>query len=90
MSIELGDLQQDEIQIGKFKFVVKEVPFADIAELLNSDDVNLGIEIVKLAVYHDGKPLGEDVNKLGAGTVLKLAKEANRLNGLSSDDEKKD
>jgi len=81
-------LEQYEIKIKDVVFTVCELPFSEVQIILDGENTNLGIELVKKSVQVGGKPIGDAISGYGTRTVRLLIKEATDVNGFNDDEGK--
>lgn len=71
------------IMIDDQEYVVQEVKMKDILPLMGNEDINLGVELVKLSVFKDGNLIGDDILEMGFGAFQKLMEASNDVNGVN-------
>lgn len=75
-------LKSESIELNGQKFTVKELTPRVVLPLLASEPDQLAIEIAKLSVHIDSKPVGDDLLDMGFGTFNKLLTAVTEINGL--------
>jgi len=69
--------------VGEYE--VREATVAECLPLMNNEEVNIGLELCKLCVTKENKPLGDSVMDLGFSTFQQLMAAVNRVNGLGDE-----
>ena len=81
-------LKSKVVMIDDTKYEVREITIGEVMPILprlnNEDEAQEAqMDIMKLCIVKDDKPMCEDVLNLGIASYLKLAEEVMLINGLS-------
>lgn len=77
-------LKSQVVEIDGNEFTVKELTPRVVLPLLSGEPEQLAIEIAKLAVHFDDKPIGDDLLDMGFGSFNKLLNAVTEINGLGA------
>lgn len=78
-------LKTKKVTIGDTKYTVSEQTMRVVMPLLDGGEgVNVGVELSKMAISTDGKPLGDRVLDLGFGEFQTLLMAVNEVHGLGN------
>ena len=72
------------------KYEIRELTVGQLMPMLNKlaeDTSGAQYEIMKMAVWKDGKAIGDDAESLPGGMLLPLLQAVSRLNALTSQSE---
>jgi len=76
------NLKTKKVEIDGVAFEVKELTPRVVLPLMEGEPDNLAIEIAKLSVHVNGKPIGEPILDMGFGAFNKLINAVTEINGL--------
>lgn len=76
-----------EVKIGGEKYEVHELRVGDIMKILprlskEDEAQDATLDLMKLCVYQDGKPMGDAIEDIGLSTYMKLTDPVMEVNGL--------
>lgn len=80
--------KQKEVEIDGEQFVVHELKVSDMLQImprLTKEDqaAEATLDLMKLCVYQDGGPLGDEIGELGLSAYMKLSEYVLEINGLA-------
>lgn len=83
--------KSEEVKVNDEAFTVHELRVKDMLDIMPrmSDEDQLQeatMDLMKLSVYQDGMPMGDDIEEMGLSTYMGLTQHVMEINGLVGKD----